>query len=82
MPDHRVFVPDAEVLGRAALLAGILSRVQGYALDVRLKALKDCILFLQAQKLGCTVLTAKLADFDYLLQLLPTGRVQFYRAGV
>jgi len=81
MPDHRVFVPDAEVLGRAALLSGILSRLQGYARDARLKALQDCILFLQAQKLGFTVLTANLADFDYLLQIVPNGRVLFYRAG-
>lgn len=82
MPDHRVFVPDAEVLGRAALLAGVLSRVQAYARDARLKALQDCVLFLQAQKLGFTTLTANVTDFDFLLQLVPTGRVLLYRAGV
>ena len=81
MPDHRVFAPDTEVLGRAALLAGILSRLQGYARDARLKALADCVLFLQAQKLGFTVLTANVTEFDLLLQLVPTGRVLFYRAG-
>jgi hypothetical protein len=31
MPDHRLFAPDAETLGRAALLAEILSRLKGYA---------------------------------------------------
>lgn len=82
MPVHRVFAPDSDVLGRAALLAGILSRLQGYARDARLKALQDCTLFLQAQKLGFTVLTANIADFDLLLQLLPTGRVLFYRVAV
>ncbi len=81
MPDHRVFAPDTEVLGRAALLAGILSRLQGYARDARLKALADCVLFLQARKLGFTVLIANAAEFDLLLQLVPTGRVLFYRAG-
>lgn len=30
MPDHRVFAPDVDVLGRAALPAGVLSRLQGY----------------------------------------------------
>lgn len=79
MPDHRVFAPDPDVLGRAALLAGILSRLQGYARDAKLKALTDCTLFLQAQKLGFTVLTANIAEFDLLLQLLPTGRALFYR---
>jgi hypothetical protein len=81
MPEHRIFTPDAEVLGRAALLAGMLSRLQGYARDARLKALQDCILFLQAQKLGFVVLTANVAEFDLLLQLAPTGRVLFYRTG-
>ncbi len=81
MPAHRQFTPDADVLGRAALLAGILSRLQGYARDARLKALQDCTLFLQAQKLGFAVLTANLAEFDLLLQLIPAGRVLFYRVG-
>jgi hypothetical protein len=38
-------------------------------------------LFPQAQKLGFTVLTANLADFDILLQLQPAGRALFYRRG-
>ncbi len=81
MPDHRVFTPDADVLGRAALLAGMLARLQGYAQDARQKCLHDCVLFLQAQKLGFAVLTANVAEFDLLLQLIPTGRVLFYRTG-
>lgn len=79
MPDHRVFAPDAQVLGRAALLSGMLARLQGYHRDHRQKALHDCVLFLQAQKLGFAVLTANVAEFDLLLQLIPTGRVLFYR---
>ena len=35
---------------------------------------QDCVLFLQAQKLGLVVLTANLSDYDILLQLIPTGR--------
>lgn len=80
MPEHRTFAPDADLLGRAALLAGMLCRLQGYAKDARLKALHDCTLFLQAQKLGFTVMTANIAEFDLLLQLVPTGRALFYRA--
>jgi hypothetical protein len=79
MPPHRVFAPDPDVLGKAALLSGILCRLQGYQKDARLRALQDCVLFLQAQKLGFTVLTRNLSDFDYLLQLIPTGRALFYR---
>ncbi len=79
MPEHRIHTPDADVLGRAALLAGILCRLQGYQKDQKFRALNDCVLYLQAVKLGVTVLTANVADFDYLLQLVPAGKVLFYR---
>lgn len=80
MPPHRIFAPDTEVLGRAALLSGILCRLQGYEKDGKLRALQDCVLFLQAQKLGLNVLTANVGDYDILLQLIPSGRALFYRS--
>lgn len=79
MPPHRIFAPDIEVLGHAALLSGMLCRLQGYQKDHKLRALQDCALFLQAQKLGLVVLTANVGDYDILLQLIPTGRALFYR---
>jgi len=79
MPPHRIFVPDIEVLGKAALLSGILCRLQRYEKDAKLRALQDCVLFLQAQKLGLVVLTANVGDYDILLQLIPAGRTLFYR---
>ena len=79
IPGHRLFAPDADVLGRAAVYAGILARIQGYANDARLKALHDAVLFLQAEKLGLTLLTANAAEFDVLLQIRPAGRVLLYR---
>jgi predicted nucleic acid-binding protein len=79
MPRHRILAPDSEILGRAALLAGILCRLQGYEKDGKLRALQDCVLFLQAQKLGLVTLTANVNDYDILLQLLPTGRALFYQ---
>jgi predicted nucleic acid-binding protein len=81
MPPHRIFTPDADILGRAALLSGILCRIQGYGREAKLRALQDCVLFLQAQKLGLVVLTANVRDLDILLQLLPVGRALFYRQG-
>jgi hypothetical protein len=74
MPSHRIFASDIGVLGRAALLSGILCRLQGCDKDGRLRALQDCVLFPQAQKLGLVVLTANVGDYDFLLQLIPTGR--------
>lgn len=81
MPAHRLFEPDADTLGRAAILAGILSRTQGYRKDDRFRALNDCTLFLQAVKFGLVVLTRNVRDFDLLMQIVPTGRVLFYRQG-
>lgn len=79
MPEHRVYVPDADTLGKAALLSGMLCRIQGYSGDHKLRALHDCVLFLQAQKLGLLVLTGNVGDYDILLQIFPAGRVLFYR---
>jgi hypothetical protein len=62
MPAHRVLAPEPDILGKAALLSGMLCRLQGYASDAKLRALQDCVLFLEAQKLGFTVLTANISD--------------------
>jgi predicted nucleic acid-binding protein len=79
VPWHRIFTPDADTLGRAGLLAGVVCRLQGYGSERRMRALHDCVLYLQALKMGLTVLTRDVADFDVLSQLLPAGRVLFYR---
>jgi predicted nucleic acid-binding protein len=79
MPPHRLFTPDIAVLARAAVYAGMLCRTQEYAKDDKMSALHDCVLFLQADKLGFTVLTRNVRDFDFLLQMRPAGRVLFYR---
>lgn len=79
MRPHRTFAPEPDVLGKAAMLSGIICRQQHYGGDSKLRALMDCVLFIQALKLGFTVLTANIGDFDLLLQLVPAGRVLFYR---
>lgn len=79
MRRHRIRTPDADVLGRAALLSGVLCRLRGYDKDNKLRALQDCVLFLQALKEGFVVLTANIADFDILAQMVPGARVLFYR---
>lgn len=57
----------------------MLCRLQGDGKDAKLRAMQDCVLFLQAQKLGWVVLTANVSDDEILLQLIPAGRVLFYR---
>jgi predicted nucleic acid-binding protein len=79
MPSHRIRTADVDTLGRAAVLSGVLCRLQGYRSDDRRRALQDCILFLQAHKDGLTVVTRNVRAFDHLLQLVPEGRVLLYR---
>lgn len=78
-PQHRTIAPDAEIWRDAGLLSGLLARTQGYGKEQRLPVLNDALLFATARKHGCTVLTRNIADFDFLQQLEPTGRVVFYR---
>jgi hypothetical protein len=47
--------------------------------DGKLRALQDCVLFLQAQRLGLVVLNANVSDYDILLELMPMDRALFYR---
>jgi hypothetical protein len=79
MPSHRLLLPDAEVLASAAVHAGILCRTQGYGRDGRFRVFNDCVLFLQARKVGLTLLSRNVGDLDLLLQMRPDGRVLFYR---
>lgn len=79
MPAHRLFAPGPDVTGRAALLAGFLCRLQGYGRENRLRAPNDRTLLLQARKAGLTLPTGNVADFDFLLQVVPSGRVLMYR---
>ncbi|MET7247803.1 DNA-binding protein [Methylobacterium sp. EM32] len=78
IPSHRLHLPAQDVMTDAAIYAGLLCRLQGYAKDRRMKALHDCTLFFQARRLGCALLTANVVDFDCLQQLRPEGRVLFY----
>lgn len=81
IPPHRLQDPDNGTWGAAGVLAGMAFRLrrlpknQGH----ERKTLHDALLYLQARKLGCAVLTRNIGDFDLLNQLVPSGQVIFYR---
>lgn len=77
-PVHRTIAPDRETWLTAAVLSGILSRSQGYGRTERRRVLNDALIFATARKHGMAVLTRNTADFDFLQQLDPAGRVVFY----
>jgi hypothetical protein len=56
-----------------------LARLAGIDSGRRQALLNDAALFLQALEQGQTLLTRNIREFDLFDQLLPTGRVLFYR---
>lgn len=82
IPDHRLHAPDAAIWGQAGVLAGLLFRLsnlpKGEGHERRF--VNDALVFLQARQLGASVLTGNIRDFDFLTQILPTGRTILYRA--
>ena len=79
VPPHRLTGPSINVLGEAGILAGLVARMAGIDPVRRQALLNDAVLFLQALEQGQTLLTRNIGEFDWFDQLLPTGRVLFYR---
>ena len=78
-PAQRTIAPDAMVWREAGILSGILARLQCFDKNQRRRLLNDALLFVTARRHGCTLLTRNVSDFDLMQQLVPAGRVLFYR---
>lgn len=79
IPAYRIDSPDAQIWGLGGILAGLLFRLGSFGEGMERECLNDALVFLQARKHGCPVLTANHKDFDYLNQLVPDGRILLYR---
>lgn len=80
IPAHRLFDPEVDVWGAAGMLAGAFARLSGAAASLPGRSvLNDALLYLQARKLGCALLSGNVRDFDLLNQLMPDGAVLLYR---
>ena len=81
IPEHRLHAPDIAIWGQAGILAGLLSRMSNLPKGEghERKFCNDALVFLQARQLGASVLTGNIRDFDFLSQLVPTGRIVLYR---
>jgi hypothetical protein len=77
---HRLSEPSLSVWGAAGILAGLAFRLGNYAKGQERKLLNDALVFLQSVEAGQAVLTGNIRDFDFLNQLVPNGRVIFYRS--
>jgi predicted nucleic acid-binding protein len=80
LPPHRI---DSEISAGVLLEAGILSgqvfRLGGFQPGQEVAALNDATTYLHALERGYTVLTRNIRDFDFMNQIMPSGRVLFYR---
>ena len=79
IPTHRLVAPDATTWGVAGILAGLLFRLGSDAPGGEQRRLNDALIYLQGCKLGWPVVTGNIADFDFLNQLVPDGRILVYR---
>lgn len=77
IPPHRLTAPSDRAFGESGMLAGLVTRLAG---ERRPRALQnDALLYLHALERGFIILTRNIRDFDFFDQLLPSGRVLFYR---
>jgi hypothetical protein len=81
IPPHRLQAPENDTWGAAGILAGLAFRLRGLPKNQghERKFLHDALLYLQARKLGCAVLTRNIGDFDLLNQLVSSGQILLYR---
>lgn len=80
IPRHRL----GEAIGAgislgAGIVAGLVFRLGGFQPGQEVAALNDATICLYALDRGCTVLTRNIRDFDFMNQIVPSGRVLFYR---
>jgi hypothetical protein len=78
IPLQRVITPETETWLEAAVLAGILARIQGIPREARGKFLHDAPLFLLAETSGSILISRNFRDLDLLLQVKPGVEVLLY----
>jgi predicted nucleic acid-binding protein len=70
---------NADLMLEAGIVSGLVFRLGGFQRGQEVAAMNDATIYLHALKRGYTVLTRNIRDFDFMNQILPAGRVLFYR---
>src|SRR6476659_502237 len=60
VPAHRSSAPDEAIWGTAGILAGMLFRLGSFPAGAERKCLNDALVFLQARKHGCALVTGNI----------------------
>ena len=64
----------------AGIISGLAFRPGGFQTGQEVAALNDATIYLHALERGYTVLTRNIRNFDFMTQIVPSGRVLFYRS--
>jgi predicted nucleic acid-binding protein len=78
MAPTRIVAPSADAWTEAAIVAGILARIQGYAREARRAVLHDAMMLLTAVEAGSVLISRNVRDMDLLLRFWPDARVLLY----
>lgn len=79
IPSHRITSPSPQAAIEAGIVTGIIARRIGLAKTDLQPMLNDATLFLHSLEIGSAFLTRNTTDLDLIQQLVPAGRVLFYR---
>jgi predicted nucleic acid-binding protein len=83
MAPARIVAPSAGAWTEAAVIGGILARIQGYPRDSRRALLNDALMLLTALEAGATLISRNVRHMDLLLRFRPDALVLLYdRPGV
>lgn len=82
VPEHRLDTGTSPgVAVEAGILSGLVFRLGGFQPGQEVAAQTDATLFLHALERGYEVLTRNVRDYDFMLQIVPAGRVWLYERG-
>jgi len=76
---NRIIAPDEDMHLQAGIIMGIIARLKALPAGDHKKHLNDVLIAMTADKIGATVITANVADFMLIQQIVPTLKVAGYR---
>jgi hypothetical protein len=80
IPRHRIDDDvSAGLLLEAGIVSGLVFRLGGFQPGQEVAALNDVTVYLHALERGYIVLTRNIRDFDFMNQIVRSGRVLLYR---
>jgi predicted nucleic acid-binding protein len=78
MAPTRIIAPSADAWTEAAVIAGILARVQGHPRENRRAVLNDALMLLAAIEASSVLISRNIRHMDLLLRFRPDAQVLLY----